>query len=57
MRKENCSHKNTITHNHRVKNYPFGKKSKPRFMRIKRVTIHCEECKKIIGEYKKWLIS
>ena len=53
MRKENCSHKNTITHNHRVKNYPFGKNSKPRFMRIKRVTIHCEECKKIIGEYKK----
>lgn len=47
-----CPHRGVESHKHRRKNYPFGKKSKARFYGIKKVTVHCLKCKKIIDGWK-----
>lgn len=43
-----CRHNKTEIHKHHRRNYPFGKKSKPRFYGIKYCTMHCLKCKKVL---------
>lgn len=47
-----CKHKNKELHMHRRKNYPFGRKSKPRYYGVKYVSEHCKSCRKILRKWK-----
>ena len=44
--------KNIIKHYHHRKNYPFGKRSRPQFRSLKRITVHCNGCDKIVNSWK-----
>ena len=49
---QKCNHAKSEIREHRRKNYPFGKKSKPKFYKGYKFTQHCKDYGKIISKWK-----